>query len=93
MLKMSAPNSNLFGAHLAQICAPNKPEPLKGNHFAQKRPKWARYFAHKWCSSLFRAGSGERSERVKLRATWANTHGAGQVCIGGNPPTKTEVMR
>ena len=64
MLKMSAPNSNLFGAHLAQICAPNKPEPLKGNHFAQKRAEWARYFAHKWRSSLFRAGSGERSARA-----------------------------
>ncbi len=90
---MTALNNKSFGAHLARKSAPNKPEPLKGNHFAQKRPKWARYFAHKWRSSLFRVGSGKRSERVKLRATWANTHGAGQVCIGGNPPTKTEVMR
>lgn len=90
---MTALNNKSFGAHLARKSAPNNPEPLKGNHFAQKRPKWARYFAHKWRSSLFRVGSGKRSERVKLRATWANTHGAGQVCVGGNPPTKTEVMR
>jgi len=93
MPENSAQNRKSFRAHFVQNGARNKPEPLKGNHFAQKRPKWARYFAHKWCSSLFRVGSGERSARAKLRATWANTHGAGQVCIGGNPPTKTEVMR
>ncbi len=61
---MTALNNKSFGAHLARKSAPNKPEPLKGNHFAQKRAEWARYFAHKWRSSLFRAGSGERSERA-----------------------------